>query len=211
MPASRTTTIREIYRNRVVRFGSYGVAALGAYDVCSNQFGFPKLPKVLGMTGALMPWWGWLLLLQALFVYGLFEFVRRSQPLVLQPLDGGKASKDDNANLSGLAAPALRIVRRIRRHRNAGYFARDRSEPVEDIWRSAVPVIIAFEKAGFPVPELTGETVLHQLITLDEYFSTLIPLISAGQFDEAREIAPQVVKMADEEGTTFNGQQWFGN
>lgn len=30
------------------------------------------------MSGSLLPWWGWLLVLQALFVYGLFEYVRRS-------------------------------------------------------------------------------------------------------------------------------------
>ncbi len=29
------------------------------------------------MSGSLLPWWGWLLILQAIFVYGLFEYVRR--------------------------------------------------------------------------------------------------------------------------------------
>lgn len=34
------------------------------------------LPAWAGMTGALLPWWGWLLVLQALFTYALFEYVR---------------------------------------------------------------------------------------------------------------------------------------
>lgn len=77
--------------------------------------------------------------------------------------------------------------------------------------RSAVPVLIAFEKAGLPVPELNGRTVYHQLVALDEYFATLVPLLAAKQFDEARQIAPQIVAMADSAGKAFNEQWWFKN
>lgn len=77
MAESRITTLHAILRPKIVRWGAASLFGLGAYDAASSQFGFPKLGKVLGMSGMLLPWWGWLLILQAVFVYGLFDYVRR--------------------------------------------------------------------------------------------------------------------------------------
>lgn len=75
--ASRTAGIRKIlgtWRTRLL----VGVPTVaGAYQFCCDQFDFPTLPKLWGMTTALVPWWGWLLIAQAGFVYALFEYVRR--------------------------------------------------------------------------------------------------------------------------------------
>jgi hypothetical protein len=54
-------------------------AVAGFYQFGCDQFDWPKLPALWGMTGAGLPWWGWLLIAQAGFVYALFEYVRRSQ------------------------------------------------------------------------------------------------------------------------------------
>lgn len=41
------------------------IALLGSYDVLCNQFGFPPLRILIGMSEPLMPWWGWVSLLGA--------------------------------------------------------------------------------------------------------------------------------------------------
>lgn len=53
-------------------------AAIASYDGISNQMGWPKIPALWGMTGYLLPWWGWLLLTQGILVLALFEYVRRN-------------------------------------------------------------------------------------------------------------------------------------
>lgn len=64
---------------KIVRYGALAVGAVAAYDSFSSQFSFPKLGTVAGVSGSLLPWWGWVLILQAIFVYALFEYVRRIQ------------------------------------------------------------------------------------------------------------------------------------
>ena len=80
MPESRLSTFRELWKPKIVKVGGAIVAALAGYDAASNQLGFVKIGEVLGMSGTLLPWWGWLLILQAIFVYALFEYVRRMTP-----------------------------------------------------------------------------------------------------------------------------------
>ena len=77
MAESRITTLHAMLRPKLVRWTGGGLIALGGYDAASSQFGFPKIDRVLGMSGMLLPWWGWLQILQAVFVYGLFDYVRR--------------------------------------------------------------------------------------------------------------------------------------
>lgn len=50
----------------------------GLYQFGCDQFGWPKLPVLLGITTEIVPWWGWLLIAQAGFVFALFEYVRRN-------------------------------------------------------------------------------------------------------------------------------------
>ena len=88
MVFARIKTLHTILKPRLVKWGGGAITALAAYDVISNQFPSLKLPRLgdvllrwAGMSGSLLPWWGWLLVLQALFVYALFEYVRRNVPL----------------------------------------------------------------------------------------------------------------------------------
>jgi hypothetical protein len=85
--AERFTTLREILRPKIIGWGGSLLVVLGFYDLFCSQFGLPPLKEIiswviprLGMTGALMPWWGWFLVLQTVFLYALFEYVRRAQP-----------------------------------------------------------------------------------------------------------------------------------
>jgi hypothetical protein len=62
------------WKARAVVFSTTGAAA---YQFGCDQFGLPTLPKLWGVTGAGLPWWGWLVIAQSGFVYALFEYVRR--------------------------------------------------------------------------------------------------------------------------------------
>ena len=77
MLESRLSLFRDLLAPRFVKILLGLVGSLGTYDAASSQFDWPKLPKVWGMSGGLLPWWGWLLVLQAIFVYALFEYVRK--------------------------------------------------------------------------------------------------------------------------------------
>jgi len=92
MPEKHFETLRAIFRPWYVKAASAAFTVLGGYDVISNQFpSLPKLQAVIGMSGAVMPWWGWLLALQSVFVLGLFDYVRRN----IVPLSGGKGDEKD--------------------------------------------------------------------------------------------------------------------
>jgi hypothetical protein len=80
MAESPSTTLRNLWRPKLVKISALFVAGVAAYDSFSSQFALPKLGRIVGMSGQLLPWWGWLLTLQAIFVYALFEYVRRMAP-----------------------------------------------------------------------------------------------------------------------------------
>lgn len=94
---NRIALFQEIWRNRVVRYGTAGLAALAAWDVCTNQFGWPKIPKIWEATVAVLPLWAWLMLLLAMFVYGLFEYVRANVAPLSTPLDADRSFNSEEA------------------------------------------------------------------------------------------------------------------
>lgn len=53
---------------------------VGTYDIACNQFGTPKIPELWGMTGSLLPWWAWLLILETVSLVALFEYGWRKKP-----------------------------------------------------------------------------------------------------------------------------------
>lgn len=85
MAETRLHTLQDIIRPAIVRWGGVGVFLLGFYDVLCNQIGLPPLKELFGKTGSLMPWWGWLTVLQSLFVYALFEYVRQHLSVQILP------------------------------------------------------------------------------------------------------------------------------
>lgn len=103
MAGERLQTLWTMAQPRIVFWGGIGIGAVATYDSFSNQFPswyLPKLGNLLpgwsGMTGALLPWWGWLLVLQTVFLYALFEYVRKA----VRPPIGDAALKDIQARLS---------------------------------------------------------------------------------------------------------------
>ncbi len=81
MAEAHFQTLRAVFRPLTVKIVTGITTAVGAYDTFANQLEFPTLRRLFGMSGALMPWWGWLLVLQAIFVAALFEYIRRNLPV----------------------------------------------------------------------------------------------------------------------------------
>lgn len=83
----REKVLREILAVPLVRWGKWVLGAVASYDIFSAQFRIegkfepPPLLELIGMSGGLLPWWGWLLIAQAGFIYALFEYVRRNVPI----------------------------------------------------------------------------------------------------------------------------------
>ncbi|GGC24404.1 hypothetical protein GCM10011371_10060 [Novosphingobium marinum] len=72
---------KTLWRQRGVALLTYSFGGLGVYDAASSQFELPKLGGFVpwvsnNMSGMLLPWWGWLLILQGVAYYALFEYVR---------------------------------------------------------------------------------------------------------------------------------------
>jgi hypothetical protein len=84
--------LRDLFKPLAVRIGASSAGIIGAYDAISNQFILPKLGKIIGMSGTLLPWWGWLLVLEAILVFALFEYVRR-HAIPEKPMTHSQASE----------------------------------------------------------------------------------------------------------------------
>ncbi|WP_339690717.1 hypothetical protein [uncultured Parasphingorhabdus sp.] len=65
----------DLVRPWTVRIFIILIATFELYDAASNQFDWPKIPVLWGMTGSPDPLWAWLL---AAIVFALFEYVRRN-------------------------------------------------------------------------------------------------------------------------------------
>lgn len=75
---------KDLAKPAFIRWALIIWALISAYDTLSSQLELPTIRKILGLSGALMPWWGWLLVLQAILSIALFDYVRRSslEPIV---------------------------------------------------------------------------------------------------------------------------------
>lgn len=113
MAEGRLSTLREVLKPAIIRWGGSALVALGFYDVLCNQAGLPPLKNLAnrvlpwwGMTGALMPWWGWLLVLQALFVYALFEYMRVKVVPKMEAVEATSLEAKAAANRQRVATPS---------------------------------------------------------------------------------------------------------
>lgn len=77
MANSRISTLGTILKPTLVRGGLALLALLATYDTLSSQFELPTIRRWWGMSGSLLPWWGWLLILQLAAICVLFEFAYR--------------------------------------------------------------------------------------------------------------------------------------
>lgn len=109
MEESRRGLLAEIYQGWRAKLLTGVPIAAGAYQFLCDQFGFPTIPRAWGMTGATIPWWGWLLIGVVGAVYGLFEYVRRRIP----PVATETAIYDDSGLRAELAADREKMGRVI--------------------------------------------------------------------------------------------------
>ena len=78
--------LRALFRPWYIKAGSALTAVfafIGIYAAVQDQFpdALPKLQEVVIVAHfLLLPWWGWLLVLQAVLTVGLYEYVRRTLP-----------------------------------------------------------------------------------------------------------------------------------
>ena len=88
----RLETFKAIFRPWYIKLGTTiagFLAFVTGYAACADQFPIlPKLQDVGVKTFLLLPWWGWLLVLQAFLVYALFEYVRVRIPGTALRIEG---------------------------------------------------------------------------------------------------------------------------
>lgn len=92
MENSRGETLGEILRPWKAKFAVGVPLFITLYQFGCDQFGLPTIPKLWGMTGPAIAWWGWLLVAQVGFVYAMFEYMRRI------PQTGPRAAEIDHLN-----------------------------------------------------------------------------------------------------------------
>lgn len=73
---TRLGLLANVYRSWKAKLLTGIPIGAAIYQFLCDQFGLPTIPQAWTMTGALFPWWGWLLVAQVGAVYGLFEYVR---------------------------------------------------------------------------------------------------------------------------------------
>jgi hypothetical protein len=111
MAETRFSVLRDIFKPWYVKVGSAvaGACALvGGYSGLQSQFPdhLPLLQAVVVMTHiTVLPWWGWLLVLQAVFTYGLFEYVRVHASPAQPGLTLQERAEANRARLRGAGAP----------------------------------------------------------------------------------------------------------
>lgn|GEM_PF-5181626 len=74
---TRLSTLGALLKPTLVRVWLVLFGSLATYDTLASQLELRTIRAWWGMSGSLMPWWGWLLVLQAILFYALFEYVRR--------------------------------------------------------------------------------------------------------------------------------------
>jgi len=102
----RFSFILELLKPWPVKVLLFLFAAIQIYDAASNQFDWPKIPKLWGMAPSLKPWWAWLL---AIIVFALFEFVRVSTGVLQRTKTSNVDAEDPHPNIA-LTELAKRIV-----------------------------------------------------------------------------------------------------
>lgn len=104
---------------------------------------------------------------------------------------------------------AASIINRVRAHRSAKWFERDRLEPTTDIARAGLAVLLTFQKAGFEVPRLQCQYAEQVAVGLEAYFAALIQMLRQGHYTEAKASSQSASEHAMQVGQRFNTQEWF--
>lgn len=121
-----------------------------------------------------------------------------------------KAQGETEERHDNLLDGAVAIINRVRQHRSAKWFNRDRLEPTGDIARAGMSLLLTYEKAGFHVPNFPqGLYAENVAVGLESYFSGLVQLISQGHISEAKGWSQSASSSAEAAARNLNVQEWF--
>ncbi|WP_417323161.1 hypothetical protein [Erythrobacter aureus] len=186
MQEDRVTFFGRTYRGWRAKALTGVPLVAGVYQFGCDQFGFPTISTVYGMTP--LPWWGWLLLAQVGVLYGLFEYVRLNvRPMKAVSLEGGAPEVRSDKSL---AASSILILRRLQAHQGTRAWIQNERDPLADVVRDGASLLLTFEKAGFHVPDFFSLDLVHQRAAcLHAYLDVVMPLLRDGHGQEARKLA----------------------
>lgn len=108
-----------------------------------------------------------------------------------------------------LLSGAASIINRVRAHRSAKWFERDRLEPTTDIARAGIAVLMTFQKAGFEVPRLQFQYAEQVSVGLEAYFAALIQMLAQGHYAEAKASSHAASQHAVTVAQNLNLNEWF--
>lgn len=190
---SRLALLRQVFRSRASKIITGALAFMAAYQFACDQFGAPTLPNLWGMTGAAaLPWWAWLLLSQLGFLYGLFEYVRRTPLTAPADEEPAKqvAARHEGRELSATLQLALRDARAAR------VDARN-ERSAELAWPNVrAAMLTAHKTKGIPLPPETGHASID-LETACRIFERIAPLLAQGHDEEAQAAAADLIERFD--------------
>ncbi|HTU10455.1 MAG TPA: hypothetical protein VMG08_06095 [Allosphingosinicella sp.] len=105
MTEKRLTFLEALFAPKVVKLGALAWLLFASYDTLCSQFNLPTIGTLVGkVNGSLLPWWGWLLVLQAILFYALFEYVRRNTAA------GPMASLESTRVLTPISTPKVALT-----------------------------------------------------------------------------------------------------
>ena len=181
--ATRINALGGVLRSWFAKVWFFGAAALGIYQFGCDQFDWPKLPVLWGMTELFVPWWGWLVIAQLGFTYGLFEYVRRLAPVSV-PAAVHTRQQEWESIRTGLESVA----------RSLG-FALGTGGALR--YRSAVSDAEGFlfqlaQRNNFEIPELRKDGEKIGCMRAILYITDLTPMLQLDDTDKTRARASQL-------------------
>jgi hypothetical protein len=184
----RLDLLNEIFRTRTSKITTAALASMAVYQFACDQFGAPMLPNLWGMTGAALPWWAWLLLMQLGFLYGLFEFVRRSYRESVTTPSPSLAQDNETSLPHNLGRPVTSGVSievdRARRSAKADLAVRQ-SNVDGSVARMESALASVRRVFGVDTPPASGNGRADLKLWVD-YFEVVWPFLENNNYDEAK-------------------------
>jgi hypothetical protein len=184
--ATRIEALGGVLRSWWARIWVLGGAGAGIYQFGCDQFSWPKIPALWGMTGVVMPWWGWLVIAQMGFTYGLFEYVRRAS--IPAPVDGPDPAVTRLQYWEDLKRHMLGVAQSIGQAMGGGGAFQYRSA-VSD----AETFLLQFtERTGFAIPELRADGEKVGCMRALLYITDISPVLALNNQAKAQHRASEL-------------------
>lgn len=161
---------------------------MAAYQFACDQFGFPTIPNLWGLSGATkVPWWAWLLFAQLGFNYGLFEYVRR-QPVALET----HAPRIEEAQAMK-GADLARLLHIAREDARAAIADNPTQRSAEQAWPALrAAMLTAHKERGLALYTPSDDPMVN-VEWVCRLFEKVGPLIARGHDEEARHASQEHV------------------